>query len=699
MQKKVKTDIKGGETSNKPGAMPRKRPSISACMMVKNEEHFLPQCLESIKDFVDEIVIVDTGSTDRTVEIAAEYGARIYHHPWENDFSKHRNQSISYAKGDWILIIDADEELDRPSGPLLRSSLETLDPDVISIFVRSYMEGGKYYNESTSPRLFKNHIGMKYSGIVHNQLGCEGRSVAFVKAVIWHYGYDLEEESKKKKQDRTLRLLWRQHEDMPDDGPTIHHLAASYFAKEDFQKAYELSYKVRKLLEADPAKCENRAYSWTYFILVASLGELERFEEAEKFCEEGLALFPDSVDLNFCMAFVSLRREKFEKALQYIEKYFLSREKLAKAPEKFGFVVFEKANKLWEAYKIKGATLLYLNRKHEAVPVFQKSVELAPESVKGIFCSSIGKMLNKKGFEDEAVSFWKQLPADAEFEEDLKMAGHLLMKQEKWDEAVRIFDSLKGGDSKEIFYYSGIALMELGHNEKAADCFSEAYRIAPNWEKNLVNWGMALERCGFNEAAVKKYEKAIEAGGDESLACQNLGYLYFREGKLVQAIPYLERGASIAPADVYMHLTLARCYLEAGEIELVVAVSEKILHLLNLPTDFLLESMPQVAQLFVGISGKLLEQGNPESFDMAFELAKSIGPDRSPDLKMLCRLAFEMGEYERGANILETALAVEPEDRELLGFLQDHIQKLERTGPDTLSDPEAARMPLNQLDL
>ena len=70
---------------------------ISACLIVKNEERLLPQCPGSIKDFVDEIVIVDTGSTDQTVEIARNYGARIYHHPWENDFSMHRNQSLSYA--------------------------------------------------------------------------------------------------------------------------------------------------------------------------------------------------------------------------------------------------------------------------------------------------------------------------------------------------------------------------------------------------------------------------------------------------------------------------------------------------------------------------------------------------------------------------------------------------------------------------
>ena len=88
-------------------------------MIVKNEEDCLGRCLKSVCDHVDEIIIVDTGSTDGTVEIAKSYGARIYHHPWENDFSKHRNQSLSYATGDWIFILDADEELFPEDGSAL----------------------------------------------------------------------------------------------------------------------------------------------------------------------------------------------------------------------------------------------------------------------------------------------------------------------------------------------------------------------------------------------------------------------------------------------------------------------------------------------------------------------------------------------------------------------------------------------------
>ena len=81
-------------------------------MIVKDEEQFLPMCLDSVKDYVDEIIIVDTGSTDKTVEIAHSYNAKVYHHPWENSFSKARNYSLKYATSEWIMWIDADEEVD-----------------------------------------------------------------------------------------------------------------------------------------------------------------------------------------------------------------------------------------------------------------------------------------------------------------------------------------------------------------------------------------------------------------------------------------------------------------------------------------------------------------------------------------------------------------------------------------------------------
>jgi glycosyltransferase involved in cell wall biosynthesis len=151
-------------------------PTVSACMMVKDEEELLPQCLESIKGVVDEIIVVDTGSADRTVEIAKRYGAKVFHHPWENDFSKHRNQSISYATSDWIFIIDADEGLSPESSPKLKQTLLDIAPEVSYLYfeVADMDSQGQMMSAMNSPRLFRNHMGFKFKNFIHNELELKG---------------------------------------------------------------------------------------------------------------------------------------------------------------------------------------------------------------------------------------------------------------------------------------------------------------------------------------------------------------------------------------------------------------------------------------------------------------------------------------------------------------------------------------------
>src|SRR5207253_10332123 len=94
-------------TVQTPPAKPNSKPRLSLCMIVKNEERFLRNCLESVKDIVDEMVIVDTGSTDSTPDIAREYGAKVIPHVWKDDFSEARNVSLDHAEGDWVLWLAA----------------------------------------------------------------------------------------------------------------------------------------------------------------------------------------------------------------------------------------------------------------------------------------------------------------------------------------------------------------------------------------------------------------------------------------------------------------------------------------------------------------------------------------------------------------------------------------------------------------
>lgn len=134
-------------------------PSLSVCMIVKNEEHCLARALDSIKDVADQIIVVDTGSTDKTKEIALKYTNEVYHFAWLDDFSAARNYSLSFAIQDWILILDADEAIEDPDR--LQKLLEYENVDAWMLVQQT--------NSSLchTTRLFRNHLDIKWHNRIH----------------------------------------------------------------------------------------------------------------------------------------------------------------------------------------------------------------------------------------------------------------------------------------------------------------------------------------------------------------------------------------------------------------------------------------------------------------------------------------------------------------------------------------------------
>jgi glycosyltransferase involved in cell wall biosynthesis len=216
---------------------------LSACMMAKNEADNIERCLRSLVGVVDEIILVDTGSTDETMEIAKKYGAKIYEHPWSNNFSIHRNQSIGYATGDWILIIDCDEELD---GKILeiKRVIEALKDkfNAIAIPVHDY-ESGRVKMQFNSARLFKRDK-VHYENSVHNQPKYGNTNAALFKdIVIKHYGYDLSAEKMALKRKRTIGLLEERLAKDAEDYPCHFYLSQIYGCTGEVKKVKECAMK------------------------------------------------------------------------------------------------------------------------------------------------------------------------------------------------------------------------------------------------------------------------------------------------------------------------------------------------------------------------------------------------------------------------------------------------------------------------
>ncbi|MDB9373188.1 glycosyltransferase [Nodularia sphaerocarpa] len=159
---------------------------LSLCMIVKNEAATLPKCLHSVQGVVDEIIILDTGSSDRTPDIAQELGAKVYHFQWCDDFSAARNAALKYVTGDWILVLDADETLTPSIVPQMMSAIQSEEYLLINL-VRQEVDAEQSPYSLVS-RLFRNHPQIHFQRPYH-ALVDDSVSAILTQEPHWQIGY------------------------------------------------------------------------------------------------------------------------------------------------------------------------------------------------------------------------------------------------------------------------------------------------------------------------------------------------------------------------------------------------------------------------------------------------------------------------------------------------------------------------------
>ena len=188
--------------------------TLSVCMIVKNEEQYLDSCLSAISNKVDEIILVDTGSSDNTLDIAKKYGVNIFEIEWINDFSYARNISLQHASKDWILVLDADEMIPEEELQKIYHLIQTQDIHAYQLIIRNILPDGEIiaYNEQPALRLFMNHSGFKYQGKIHESIQPSiieaGYKIKKTDVYLNHYGYaQTVSQGKVPRGDRNLSLL------------------------------------------------------------------------------------------------------------------------------------------------------------------------------------------------------------------------------------------------------------------------------------------------------------------------------------------------------------------------------------------------------------------------------------------------------------------------------------------------------------
>lgn len=215
---------------------------ISACYIVKNEAKNLAKSIKSLKNQVNEIVVVDTGSTDNTITVARKLGARVYSFPWQDDFGKARNFALSKAKGDWLVLLDADEYFTAKTAGNIRQVIrQAKQADAILIQMVNYdVDKAEIQDYFYQLRIVRNQQGLHYEGKIHEELKLsEGKSMKFLRVLpemleIYHTGYA--SSVSRQKLERNLKLLQQAVDNGQSEADLARYFCDCYLGLGDMEK-------------------------------------------------------------------------------------------------------------------------------------------------------------------------------------------------------------------------------------------------------------------------------------------------------------------------------------------------------------------------------------------------------------------------------------------------------------------------------
>lgn len=303
-----------GLLSPPPGCT-QKPAGISLCMIVKNEERYLERCLASAASAVDEINIVDTGSTDGTLEIARKFGARIEEHPWQDDFSQARNRSLAMARKRWILQLDADEELTAESLPHLRA-LRNAPALMTAVLIRcaniSNSNGAAGMVSHAIVRIFPNSKRIRFRGRIHEFVAVDGSptSIATVPSPIKivHYGYMDSVIAERGKFARNTRMIEQSVLEEPDEPYNWYNLGITAHVGGDQRRAAEALERMWDLCSRNGMR--NFAGNGLQMLSTIYTEHLGDPEKGLHYAQECLRIAPRYANAHFAAgkAYLALRR-------------------------------------------------------------------------------------------------------------------------------------------------------------------------------------------------------------------------------------------------------------------------------------------------------------------------------------------------------------------------------------------------------
>ena len=373
---------------------------ISQAMIVKNEEKNIERALSWGKGVVSEQIVVDTGSTDRTVEIAKKMGAEVYFFPWQDDFSLAKNFAISKCRYPWIAMLDADESFSEQDAKKMKDyiALVEKDPKVhgLRTAIADIDPNGQVVSLDSTVRLFRNREDIRYRRAIHEQL-CLTNGEDFRPAncgnnlTVLHTGYQAEVLSKKLKENRNINLLLKELEKNPEEFDLYVYLGMEYAFRKKWKEAI---MQYRKFYAFFPEQKEKfkAVFSMALSAHLRALYQLSEEEEtkgqdchtkrqallcdAEELLEKGREFLPESTDYLYPIAVLYYRNGFYENVLSLLLEFLEKKEK-----EKNTVFSKEALSEMLSVYGMLADSYFRLGKYREAVQYATAVLQSDPKQV------------------------------------------------------------------------------------------------------------------------------------------------------------------------------------------------------------------------------------------------------------------------------------------------------------------------------
>lgn len=547
---------------------------ISLCMIAKDEAEFLPECLESVQGVADEIILVDTGSNDDTVVIAERYGAKVIHHPWNNDFSEARNVSLQHATGDWILWLDADERLTPRSKAVVLEGVK--HPQFAAYFLEivNILDSDKPQDAFVhrAVRMFRRLSYAKWEGHIHEQvlpnLQAYGGKVANLQgAQLLHLGYERTVMERRGKSERNIQILQKSLDEVPEDAFQQFNMANTLFSQGEFESAAEL---LAQACEGIHPKEDYAPMAWSQWI--TCLYTLQRMDEAKHTAQKAFSRGLQHPLVLFAYAQVCLLSNEPQAALEAL------RTAQQKAIE-MGLLSPDGANLLGSSgfvgdphivtYKWHYAmarALLGLDKMLDAEQQVELALQMRPDYAEANYLYA--ELLRRRGEYEKAQQHYDASCQSAALTpQALQDSAQMWWDLQHYSRAMPYLQRLAEMQPHELAWWNRwVHCAEQSHDRRAlceAFAFLERHEL-PVSANVHINWGRALWELGAYDEGLQHFVSAVELEPRNANALFNAGDALYQLGAFSDAANIYSIALEHDAYNPQGWFVLGNCYFRLG---------------------------------------------------------------------------------------------------------------------------------------